>query len=178
MVFLPLLSALTILLASSKSEIRINNNVNSVENNISVSTSSNSNTKVSINNDKFEIEGKVDSITSNTLTVNGQSISIANINLANIATGNQVKVKGTIKSGVLYLENIEKIGEGTSGESKIEIKQDTGKTLTVTRTPISVTPTTEPTISADIKIEDETTKSANIIVKILLQVFKALQNIF
>lgn len=106
--FLTLFSAFTFLLAESKTEININNSVNSVENNVSVSTNSNGSSVVKINNNSFEIEGTIDSVSSAKFSVDTQSISKSeNIGGAdNIQVGNKVKVKGTIKNSILFAEEL------------------------------------------------------------------------
>lgn len=118
-----------------------NENNKENQNSISINTKSNASTKnsVKIENNKFEIEGVVDTLSASSFTVSGQSISI-DTGLVNtyrqkgiLKVGNEVKVKGTVKNSILYAEDV-KIMNGALGNFKVDIKNN-NKVTTVTPNP-------------------------------------------
>ena len=172
MTIFPVIASFTFLLAQSSSEIIINNNVNNVENNISVKTEGSGNSSVKINNDKFEIEGTVDSVSGSTFTVDTQKITFPQNQENSVSVGNRVRVSGRIKDNILFTENIEVLGSGNSN-TKTEIKIDKSELATPSLSPspaASVTPKSEAAGSAD--------NSGNIIKDILQNILSFLQNIF
>lgn len=137
------------------------------QNSVSINTKSNTSAKnsVKIENNKFEIEGAVDSLSANSFTVNGQSVSI-DTGLVNtyrqkgiLKVGNEVKVKGTVKNSILYAEDV-KIMNGVLGNFKVEVKSNNKGTVT------AATVTPNPSISAGPTPSGNATVSANADVKI------------
>src|SRR3989344_7303044 len=134
MIIAPIISSLliftTTLISNNSTEIKVESSGNS-NSSVSVSTKSNVNTNssVKINNSDFEIEGIIDSVSSDKFTVNDQSILIDSSQVNSykqkgiLVVGNEIKVTGNIKNGVLYAENI-LVKEGNPEGIITDVKTD------------------------------------------------------
>lgn len=169
MVILTLLTT-AVLLANSSSEVIIENNINS--SNVSISTSSQGNTSVKIENDKFEIEGTVSSVSENSFAVDGQSISKGALSINNLKQGTRVKVSGTITNSVLYADNIT-LQQKNHTEEKIEITPQA-----VEKVSPSAIPSSPPQASSSVEIKTGTEVSNSTIINIVIKVLSFLNNIF
>ena len=201
--FLILANANTHLLAKNKTEIKIetsrDNNGNGKKVSVSTSSNLNTNNSVKIENDKFEIRGTVDSVSTNSFTVNSQSISIDPSLVKSyrqkgiLEAGQDVKVKGTIQNSVLYAQDV-KVMEGALGNFKIDINNDiradrpvyprnsspTENQPTATPNPLvspSLTPAGNATVSANAKIKIKARGPVDQVIAFLAQVLSLLQNL-
>lgn len=111
--------------------------------------------KVEIENDRFEIIGKIESMSSNSFIVLGQTITIDPSRVSGfeqkgiLKVGDSVKVEGIIKNGTKFAQEIKVSGAG-GGRFKFEVRNfplpSVAPTTTVSPTP-SVTPTGTPSAS-------------------------------
>lgn len=134
---------------------------NSSSTNIHVESNGGGTTRVVINNGKFEIEGKVDSIGSDSFVVSGQKIYASSAligdskNSGKLKIGNQVEVKGDSKSdGTLVATSINGVSSSSYPTSTPTNKPSTSHTPTPTSS-LTNTPTPS-TSSADIEIKSTT----------------------
>lgn len=99
--------------SSNQTIIKSNSNIN-----INTSSSGQEQVKVNIQNNKFEIKGKINSYSDNNLNVSGQGIKIDQSKVANfkkegeLGVGKTVEVKGVVIDNNLYAQEI--ILEGSS----------------------------------------------------------------
>ena len=169
MIIAPIISSLliftTTLISNNSTEIKVESSGNS-NSSVSVSTKSNVNTNssVKINNSDFEIEGIIDSVSSDKFTVNDQSILIDSSQVNSykqkgiLVVGNEIKVTGNIKNGVLYAENI-LVKEGNPEGIITDVKTD------------NRVPTGNPTGVPEVK------ESTNLVVHLLNQLLTFLKNL-
>lgn len=173
------------LLADSRTDVKIENNINSQSSNVSINThSSGGNSSVIINNSNFEIQGKIDSMSDSGFSVDTQAISIDS-SLASsyksksiLSLNNEVKVKGSIKNSVLYAEEITLLKDNQAGT----VNEPTLSPLKKLATLAPLSPPASPSVVREVKGAETVNlpkiRMNNLFAGFLSGFFKLLQNIF